>query len=492
MRKTLQTLLFSVIISVLLIAHTAMLIYSPFTNILSHSLVHQRKFISLLNKTEKTSDDFEYIQRSLALVQKQSSTLSTLIKMLSKTLPLKNLVTYADSISSVSSQLPELLGNKYEAHYVLFFYNNYELRPGGGFIGSLGFITFKNYTLTKFEVQDVYEIDGQIRDHHEPHSIVRKYLNQPNEYLRDSNFSPDFSQNVKNALRYLESVPPYNRYYIGAIGVTTSAFEDLLRLTGPIELSDFQTTISSSNFFAITQKKIETNFFPGSKQKRSILAALGNAVRHKLEELPPFVLIKFIYRSITSKNLVLYFQNRELQAAMSNLQASGDQKFYYPDWILPVDTNVGVNKLNEIVHKTLNLQLIQSNDSVIHSFRSTYSNPISSDAPNKETFKNYLQLYLPKNITLIRARLNNQEVTNEIVTTRVDNKTIFGLYFETPPASSTSVTIEYRLPLVGLLSQIEVKKQLGAGTPLVTVVYSRGETKIIKKVLESDEVFTLR
>ena len=32
------------------------------------------------------------------------------------------------------------------------------------FIGSLGFVTLKNYSITRFEVQDVYEIDGQIPD----------------------------------------------------------------------------------------------------------------------------------------------------------------------------------------------------------------------------------------------------------------------------------------------------------------------------------------
>ena len=443
MRKTIQTLFLSSIILTLLIAHILIVIATPLRNVLGHAVASQKKTLSLVLKKEKTAGDIIYIQKSLAIAQRQSSLLAIFMKKLSRTVPLESYVEATNSMAAAFSQLPLLLGSRQESHYVLLFLNNYELRPGGGFIGSLGFITFKNYTLTRFETQDVYEIDGQLTTHHEPHYAVRKYLNQPNEYLRDSNFSPDFSLNTKKAFGYLSYVPSYSKQYNGAIGITTSAFEDLLRLTGPIELSDFQTTITSSNFFSTTQRKIENNFFPGSKQKRSILQALGNAVMQRLEDLPPSSLLHFLYNSVKTKGLVFYASNKQLQTFLRIMDATGEQSSSNKNWVMPIDANVGVNKLDALVHKTMELQLVQTSTSAIQTFKSIYTNSITSDASRKETYKNYFQLYVPNGAILRKAIVNNHDVTNEIRVSHEDNRKIFGIYLETPPASSTAIAITY-------------------------------------------------
>lgn len=492
MRKTLRYLTFSVLSITLLLAHISLLLTFSFGPIVTHAMKAQRKTIQLLTKTEKTPSDYDYIQKSIATSRQQANKLSVLINRLPPITLFRPATLFADSVVEITSQIPELLGSKGETHFLLFFLNNYELRPGGGFIGSVGFITLKNYTVTKFEVQDVYEIDGQITQHNQPHFAVQKYLNQPNEYLRDSNFSPDFKDNVEKALSYLAMVPPYNKRYAGAVGITTSAFEDLLRITGPIELSDYQITITASNFFTTTQEKIETTFFPGSKQKRSFLTALGNAVRQKIEEIPPLDLLWFTQRSVINKNLVLFSSDLKIQNVLMEIQASGDRRSRFSNWILPIDANVGVNKLNRVVHKTMGIEVVQTPDAIVQTFRSQYFNPPTQKDNRPEIFKNYFQLYAPSSSKMLKVWLNGREATKEVVTTYSSNRSIYALYFETPPATNTEISIEYKLPRTTFSDTIEIKKQIGSEPSFISVAYSDGGTKVMKRRLFSDEIFTLR
>lgn len=490
MLKHLRNLLFSFILLTVLIAHVLMSISSPLRMTISHSIASQKKTLNIILKNEKTADDIGYIQKSLAIYWAQTQRLAIFTRTLSKRLPVKSVVKITDAIAAASSQLPQLLGVGKEANFVLLFLNNYELRPGGGFIGSLGFITLKNYSITRFEIQDVYEIDGQIITHSEPHLAVRKYLNQPNEFLRDSNFSPDFGKNARKVLQHLSDVPAYNKPYIATIGITTSAFEQLLQLTGPIELTDYNTTITSSNFFTTTQRKIETEFFPGSKQKRSLLQSLGNVMRQRIEEIPPLDIFDYLFKSVGTKNLVFFTPNPQLQNLLVMFGATGSQRSSYQNWVMPVDANVGVNKMDALVRKTMDLRLLQYGKTLTHTFKSTYTNTITADATEKESYKNYFQLYVPKRAVIKKVLLNNLDISGQLIETQEDGNTLFSVYFETPPATSTTVSLTYDLPYSSKMQQLHFQKQIGSKPSPLTVIYKGKTTKVEQRLIESDEVFS--
>ncbi len=490
MRKTLRNILISLILIFILTVQLVFALGYPFIQVFSAAATSQEKVAKLIFKNEKTSEDISYIQKSISITQQQSSRLAIFTRRLSAIMPLRPAVFITDTIATASLQLPHLLGEGQEANIVLLFLNNYELRPGGGFIGSLGFVTLKNYSITRFEVQDVYEIDGQITRHHEPHYAVRKYLNQPNEFLRDSNFSPDFGKNAQKILLHLSDLSAYDKVYVATIGITATAFEHLLRLTGPIELTDYNTTISGSNFFTTTQRKIETEFFPGSKQKRSILQSLGNVMRQRIEEIPPLGIFDYLSRSVKTKNLVLFSLNPQLQNLFVMLGSAGGQTSTHDDWVMPVDANVGVNKMDALVHKTMDLRLLQSDKIFTHTFKSIYTNTITADAAEKESYKNYFQLYTPNGALLKTALLNGMAVNDLVTTSQEGANTVFSVYFETPPATSTAVSLTYDLPHSSKTPRLHFQKQIGAKPSPLTVIYKGATTKVEQRLIESDEVFS--
>jgi nucleoside-diphosphate-sugar epimerase len=71
-----------------------------------------------------------------------------------------NLVKQAKSTTRL---LPQLIALDSKKSYLILLQNNNELRPTGGFIGSLARVDFEKGKLIKLDVQDVYNIDGQLK-----------------------------------------------------------------------------------------------------------------------------------------------------------------------------------------------------------------------------------------------------------------------------------------------------------------------------------------
>jgi hypothetical protein len=173
----------------------------------------------------------------------------------------KNIITALEAVTQFKKILPyfdDLLAKDSEKKYLLLFANNMELRPGGGFIGSFGVLTTKNYALNNIQIYDVYDADGQLTAHIEPPPAIRNYLNQPHWFLRDSAFSPDFLENYEQAKFFLEKEMNLSRFS-GAILVTTTAIENILDAFGNLYLPEFQETVNKKNFYLKTstiRKKI--------------------------------------------------------------------------------------------------------------------------------------------------------------------------------------------------------------------------------------------
>ncbi|MCD6225716.1 DUF4012 domain-containing protein, partial [bacterium] len=92
-----------------------------------------------------------------------------------------------------------LTGREQPRRFLVLLQNNMELRPTGGFIGSLAVLQFTDGQLIDFKVNDVYQADGQLKGHVEPPAPIKNILGEGGWYLRDSNWSPDFPVSAQRA-----------------------------------------------------------------------------------------------------------------------------------------------------------------------------------------------------------------------------------------------------------------------------------------------------
>lgn len=380
---------------------------------------------------------------------------------------------YLTVLRGVQKNVPEFFGEDKTRRYLVLFMNNMELRPGGGFIGSVGVVEFDRYTLTQLRIYDVYSLDGQLKTHIDPPQPIRKYLSQPHWFLRDSNFSPDFPTNAEEALSFVRKEVGWDSFN-GVVGVTLSAVQDTIDAFPGLVVADYDEHITSDNFFIKTEGHAEDNFFSGSHNKKNFLEAVVRAVRLRLEtgDFDKVLLAKKVSNLLDEKFIVLHFSNQQLQSMAENNSWSGSiaqqqcktQETCFLDYVYVVDSNLGVNKANFYMQRAIRLFVdIAAKGEVKNRLGIEYRNESSSKSLIGGEYKNYVQVVLPKDIRITDVSIDGNSLSEYEVHTK-DLKTV-GLWVTIPPGVSRTVVIEYdfvRKIDKKTTYQLIVQKQIGS------------------------------
>lgn len=342
--------------------------------------------------------------------------------------------------------IDRLIGGTTDKKYLILFQNNMEIRPGGGFIGSYAVLTFADYTLKEFAVEDVYEADGQLKEHIPPPNPIKTYLNQPHWFLRDSNFSPDFPENFKTAEMFLEKERGIKDLRGGA-AITTTAISNLLGAIGELYLPDYEETITADNFYIKTQMQAESGFFPGSKQKKNFLGSVVTALLAKFETLPLHTVLSSIKSSLEEKHITMFLDNETLQKEIEILGFSG--KLFAPsctaqpcitETIYPVDANLGVNKANFFIKRLINISVnFLDEGTVEHTLTEVFKNESTENIYPGGIYKNYLQIYLSNDAQLKRLTLSGQPIPFDQETRGAFK--IVGFLLEVPPRETRQIKL---------------------------------------------------
>ena len=445
-----------------------------------------RTLFTLLLKTQKTPEDIATMESHITRINEEIEILYRSSGSIKDTLTFENekvkkiqarfsnIHNYLETARVLMTHADSLLAKDGTKSYIIFFYNNMEIRPGGGFIGSFAHVSFDHYSLKDFKIYDVYDADGQLVAHIEPPKAIRLHLGQPHWFLRDSNFSPDFEQNVKTAEYFLDKELQIGEFD-GAMGITTTAMTYILEAFGDVYVPDFEETINKDNFYLKTQAQTEKDFFPGSKQKKNYLSSIGKMLFLKLEDASPALLAKGLRKSFDEKHAVMFMKDAAFQRDIERLHWSGQT--VYPqctteednciiNHIFPVDANLGVNKANYFVSKFMHLTSRFDRDgSVKNELSINFTNKSAADQFPGGKYTNYFQLYLPND-----AEIESIDIDGVVVEDYDETKSgffkILGMLIEVQPSSSSYVNVTYALKSKAITGQntyqVVIQKQIGA------------------------------
>ncbi len=279
---------------------------------------------------------------------------------------LRRMVTTASGLFAL---YPQIAGYKEPKRYLVLLQNSMELRPTGGFIGSLGLITFADGKMTEFAIQDVYEVDGQLKGHVDPPAPIGELLAQEHWYLRDSNWDPDFKVSGQRAAWFYEKETGTRVH--GVIAVSTPLVVDLLSATGPIELADYNDRISAENFFGKSLFYTQENFFPGSTQKKDFLGSLARTLITKLTTdtaSNSIAVLRAFVSALERKNIQFMFEDPSVQSLVERFGWAGRHVLSaactaregaecVSDPLSIVEANMGVNKVNYFVTRAIEREI---------------------------------------------------------------------------------------------------------------------------------------
>ncbi len=443
-----------------------------------------KQALKLLFLKNKTADEKALLLLRIYSIKKDITTIEENITILKQKIPstfraLQNLKSdlarYLDLISRFKRILPysdSLLAKNSEKTYLLLFANNMELRPGGGFIGSFGLLDVKDYSIEKIKIYDVYDADGQLIAHVEPPEAIRKYLGQPHWFLRDSAFSPDFLDNYIQAKYFLEKEMDFKNFS-GSILITTSAIQNILGAFDDLYLPDFKEKINQKNFYLKTQYYSEKNFFPGSIQKKNFLGSLTQSILLDLENASSLKLARELKKSLDDKQIVVYFDDPQLQKVTDSFYWSGrtidpscanEVENCIVDYILPVDANLGLNKANFFVTRSLGLKISFDSEGRINNTFTIQLNNDSSDVFPGGTYRNYFQFLLPRTANI--KNISKDGVLLEDFTEEADRYKKIGILLEIKPKTIIELKITYNLEenlkKGKNIYQLIAQKQIGA------------------------------
>lgn len=398
------------------------------------------------------------LQSGRQLNQDWTSGLTREYQVLTDQLP--DLRQKINQMRNILSLVPTFIAQDSKKTYLVLFQNSAELRPTGGFIGSYGLLTFEKGKLLDFSVEDIYAADGQLNGFVEPPEPIKEFLGQNTWFFRDSNWDPDFTVSAERAEWFLQKTT--NRNVDGTIAINLPAAKFLLEATGPLTLSDYNEEVTADNLFDRAEYRAEIDFFPGSTQKRDFLGSLAREIFVRAQNGTASDLIKLAQAAeaaMSQKQILvslhdepgqrLLVQQNWAGSLLSPNLATSDQRPILSDYNFLVEANLGINKANYFLTRSIKQQLtILKNKEVLAVTTINYQNQSPADAWPGGVYKSYLRQFLPTGSSLVSVKLDDSRLNlgSDVDTGNNGDKFVLGFPVSVPVKGNLEVEITYRLP----------------------------------------------
>lgn len=378
-----------------------------------------------------------------------------------------------------SGVIADILGANGPRKYLFLFQNNHEMRATGGFIGSYGRMDIADGRIVKFFIDGIFNPDGQLYEKVIPPMPIQKISAAWS--LHDSNWFPDFPTSAEEAIVFYERTE--NPTVDGVIAITPTVLQELLRITGPVAMPQYDTVIDADNLMERLQQEVEVDYDKTENKPKKILSDLAPMVMERLlagnDRAGVTRMLDTMTTMLAERHILLYARNRQLQALIEDAGWSGRIEQTDGDYLAVINTNINGYKTDGVVKETITHQAdIQADGSVVDTVRIVrrhdgghtpyeWWNKVNAD---------YMRVYVPEGSELLSVSGQTREfVTSPLdyaalgfqadprvvaeeqgmhiddmtgTRTYVQNgKTVFANWVYVSPQETVTVEYKYRLPL---------------------------------------------
>lgn len=357
-----------------------------------------------------------------------------------------------------------LLGYPNPQSYIIITQNADEIRPAGGFIGSVIASEIDAGNINTFDFFDVYSIDNPASGvwDEAPPDPIKNHLGVTKWFMRDANWSPDFSVSAERVLDFYErerSIPAGSAWpkQDGLIALEPGFFNALLSFTGPIVVRD--KTFNSSNFMDVLQYEVE--MAPGItvEGRKDLMGEVAEAIIAKIQTMPRSEwpkLINIITTALNQKQILIYNRNPEIQSLVDNRGWSARTKPAVGDFVWIIDANLAALKTDGVMSKSAEYTLdVRDPNRPRANLTLTYTNTNPQITWRYTRYRSYTRVYVPEGSHLISS---SGAMAGDLVQTRgrfvpgqVDvmkelGKTVFGAFWSIEPGKTGKLSFTYELP----------------------------------------------
>lgn len=265
-----------------------------------------------------------------------------------------------DLLALLPAAARSVLGMDGPRTYVVLGQNSAELRPTGGFIGSLGLVTVDQGELVAQDYRGSYTVDNPTRGFEPLPVAMATYLGSGGLAVRDANWSPDFpttARKVEQLLAHHQDIRAD-----GVIAFTSHAVGMVLDAVGPLPVEGIDEPLTAATWYDLADRLIYFSD-PGAAadeieaNKGEVLGPILRAVLARVQgasadDLP--VLLRTLRAAVAEKQVLIWFHDRP--AATLVRRANADGRMAPPpgrDVLAVVDANLSHSKVGPHIRQRI-------------------------------------------------------------------------------------------------------------------------------------------
>ena len=369
------------------------------------------------------------------------------------------------------------VGDEHRKSYLFTFQNSTELRPTGGFMGSLAQITLDRGAITQLVVPGggPYDLRNQLTTRALPPEPLR--LVSTRWEFQDANWFPDFPMAAAKIRKFWSEAgqPTVD----GVVAINLGVMEGLLKITGPIPMPEYGKTVTAENFWIETQKAVELEYDKEENTPKKFIGDLMPKVLERLKSLSNkedgLKLIALATEALRTKDIQVWFADPEQEALAERFGWSGRFKEAPGDSLAVIGTNIAGQKTDREIFEQVFHRVDIAEDGAMQDTVTIVRTHRGEKGAQFNGVNNvtYLRVYVPQGSELVAAdgfspppstlfkpalatdkpdpdvttiernpRLgpNNVRVTDEF------GRTAFGGWVQLMPGATATTTFTYRLP----------------------------------------------
>jgi hypothetical protein len=292
-----------------------------------------------------------------------------------------------DQLRDLDDVVPSIVGWGEPRRYLILAQDPAELRPTGGFVGTIGIANFRDGVLVERSFRDVFELDllPNLPFVEPPEALVNHLLGPGSWQLADANWSPDFPTSAQDALR-LYTLESGDADIDGVIALTTHAVDRLLELTGPVDVPEYGVTVAAGEV-TITALRLTRAPTTPADDRKAFLDDLATAVIERLYTLPPasWPALFDAFRDMGEQHsLLAWFKDPQAQRLVAASPIGGAVRQDDGDYLYVVEANVApTSKYNLVVSRNdrLDVTLAANGDATSRLTLAWHNNALAEGEP---------------------------------------------------------------------------------------------------------------
>ena len=386
---------------------------------------------------------------------------------------------------------PRLLGAGQAQSYLVLAQNRDELRATGGFISGIGLLTIQDGKILEFSLGDSYQIDDFNKAYPKPPEPLQRFMLADYWVTRDANWSPDFPTAAQQAqVLYTLSTGVKTQ---GVIAFNQLAIQKILEVIGSVQVPGTDGLVTAENVEEYMRQAWAQAPEEGLSQewwlhRKDFMHQLGNVILDKAlnssNQEQGLNLARTMVDLLDQGQLLVYFNDPPAQVA---LEEGGWDGALHPgsnDYLYLVDSNVGFNKVDSVIQRSLTYHVDLSD--LIHPIGEvtiTYQHTGSGDLACKQAisygngtyqdmqqrcYLDYWRVFVPGGSELLASTAQPvpaDELLNglgwsgqvESLTGEAGTQVFAGLLM-LPPAQSSQIDVSYSL-LPSIIQPVEPNLQ---------------------------------